>query len=128
VTGNPDLIRQVLMNIFDNCRKYNKFDSDVVIHQWIQKGTNDAIITIVNQPRVTIDTTDMPRLFDLGFRGSNGRRIIASGTGLGLYISKKIVEDVHGGSMNVQTVRGSGLIFTIHLPGGPPDPTGKGDR
>ncbi len=64
-----------------------------------------------------MDPMDMEQIFKLGFRGSNARRIIASGTGLGLYISKRIVEDVHGGSINAQTVRGGGLLFIIRLPG-----------
>lgn len=122
VAGHPDLIRQVLMNIFDNCKKYSKFDTEVVIHQRIQKGTNNALIIIESQPRVAMNPEDMRKLFDLGFRGSNARRIVASGTGLGLYISKRIVEDVHGGTIHAQTVRGGGLIFTIGLPEASPDP------
>jgi signal transduction histidine kinase len=118
VAGHPDLFRQVLMNIFDNCKKYSKYGSEVVIRQRIQKTTQNAIITIENEPRVAMDPTDIPRLFDLGFRGSNARRIISSGTGLGLYISKKIIESVHAGSIDVQAERGSKLLFVIRLPGG----------
>lgn len=116
VSGNPDLLRQVLMNIFDNCRKYSRYGTEVVIHQRYQKKTENAIITIENQPRFTLDPSDMSRLFDLAFRGSNARRVISSGTGLGLYISKKIVEDVHGGTIHAQSERSGRLLFTIRLP------------
>jgi signal transduction histidine kinase len=128
VAGHPDLIRQVLMNMFDNCKKYSKYDSEVVIRQRIQKGTNNAIITIESQPRVAIDPTDIARLFDLGFRGSNARRIISSGTGLGLYISKKIIEDVHKGSIHIQAERGGRLLFTIRLPQGSEPPLDNSKR
>jgi signal transduction histidine kinase len=128
VAGHPDLIRQVLMNMFDNCKKYSRYDSEVVIRQRIQKGTNNAIITIENQPRVAIDPTDIARLFDLGFRGSNARRIISSGTGLGLYISKKIIEDVHKGSIHIQAERGDRLLFTIRLPRGSEPPLDNSKR
>jgi signal transduction histidine kinase len=39
VFGHPELIRQVLMNIFDNCIKYGNFNSTIEANQWIQSGT-----------------------------------------------------------------------------------------
>src|SRR6266478_8072226 len=45
VLGHPELIRQVLMNIFDNWVKYGRRDSEILIHQRIQARTGDAIIT-----------------------------------------------------------------------------------
>jgi signal transduction histidine kinase len=118
VLGHPELIRQVLMNIFDNWVKYGRRDSEVVIHQRIQANTDNAIITITGHVAVPIPGPDLPRIFELGFRGGNARQIVASGTGLGLYISKEIVEKVHGGSLRVQTAPDNGLEFTIKLPNG----------
>src|SRR5258708_1265201 len=90
VSGHPGLITQVLMNIFDNCVKYSEQASEVEVNQRIQKGTSAAIITIKSKSKMPIQAEDIRRLFEVGFRGSNARKVIASGTGLGMYIAKKI--------------------------------------
>jgi signal transduction histidine kinase len=65
-----------------------------------------------------ISSDEMGKIFDLGFRGSNARKIVASGTGLGLYICKQIVEKHHGGTIHVQADGGDAILFTVKLPGG----------
>ncbi len=116
--GHPELIRQVLMNIFDNFIKYSKSGTDVEINQWIQSKTSVAIITVKGVSRFPISQDDLGRICQLGFRGQNARKIVASGTGLGLYICKRIVEDVHGGTFYIQTAPNNGIEFTIKLPFG----------
>src|SRR5262249_7751569 len=49
VRGRPELIRQVLMNIFDNCVKYGKPSSQIRVSQWIQSGTKNALVTVSGQ-------------------------------------------------------------------------------
>ncbi|MEA5126088.1 ATP-binding protein [Xanthomonas floridensis] len=117
VVGHPELIRQVLMNIFDNCTKYGKFGSSVAVKQWIQSNSENAVITIRSESKHHLDAGDMTRMFELGFRGGNAKRTIASGTGLGLYICKQIIEQ-HNGFISVQSDGPSGLMFTIKLPNG----------
>lgn len=121
VSGHPELIRQVIMNIFDNCIKYGSFNSVIEVNQWIQSSTSDAIITIKGVSKVPIRTDEIGRMFELGFRGANARQVVASGTGLGLYICKQIIEKVHGGSLMVQHDGPSGLLFTIKIPHGQKD-------
>jgi signal transduction histidine kinase len=118
VNGHPELIRQVMMNIFDNCIKYGSFNSTIEVKQWIQSATNAAMITIKGVSKVPIRTDEIGRMFDLGFRGSNARQVVASGTGLGLYICKQIIEKVHFGSISVQADGPDGLLFIIKLPRG----------
>lgn len=118
VSGHTELIRQVVMNILDNCIKYGAFNSIIEIKQWIQSGTGKAMITIKGRSRVPMRPDEMPRMFDLGFRGSNARQVVASGTGLGLYICRQIIESVHGGEISVQAEGADGILFTIKLPGG----------
>ena len=115
--AHPELVRQVLMNIFDNCTKYTKKSTSVEVRQWIQKRTGNAMITIRNVPSYPIATDDLGHIFDLGFRGSNATRAVASGTGLGMYICKQIIEDMHGGILEVSKDK-DGLMFTIRIPGG----------
>lgn len=121
VRGHLELLNQVFMNIFDNCVKYSKSGTTVEVHQRIQKKTGDAVITIRNVLASTLDSLELPKIFDLGYRGSNAKRIVASGTGLGMYICKRIVEEVHGGNLSAQVYGGDSLEFTIKLPGGIPE-------
>lgn len=116
--GHPELIRQVLMNIFDNFLKYGKSGEDVEINQWIQSKTSTAIITVKGISKYPISQGDLNRICELGFRGKNAIQIVASGTGLGLYICKRIVEDVHGGTFYIQAAPNDGIEFTIKLPFG----------
>jgi K+-sensing histidine kinase KdpD len=125
VSGHPELIRQVLMNIFDNCTKYGKFGSTIEVKQWIQSGTKNAIISIRGESKHPMNSGEMERIFELGFRGSNARKTVASGTGLGLYICKQIVES-HAGSIIVQCDGPSGILFLIRLPNGMSPSEGAG--
>ncbi|WP_315779428.1 MULTISPECIES: HAMP domain-containing sensor histidine kinase [unclassified Bradyrhizobium] len=118
VVGHPELIRQVLMNIFDNCIKYGAPGTEVVVNQWLQKGTNNAMISINSQSRYPIDVSEVPYFAKLGFRGSNAKKAVASGTGLGLAICSRIIEDVHGGTFTMQARLPNNLEFLIKIPGG----------
>jgi signal transduction histidine kinase len=118
VRAQPDLIRQVLMNIFDNCVKYGETGSTVVVEQRIQKRTGLALIVITSRSKFPINPIEIPKLTNLGFRGDNARRIVASGTGLGLYICKHIIEDAHAGVFTVQGRHTNELEFTLKLPNG----------
>ena len=115
--AHPELVRQVLMNIFDNCTKYSKESTSVVVEQWIQRRTGTAMITIHNIPSHPIRHGDLDRICELGFRGENAKRAIASGTGLGMYICQQIIEDMHEGQLEIDRMK-DGLLFTIRIPGG----------
>jgi signal transduction histidine kinase len=118
VSGHPELIKQVLMNIFDNGVKYGRPGSAVTVSQRIQSGTNMALIEIRSQPAYPIEPGEITKIFDKGFRGRNGRKVVASGTGLGLFICKQLVETVHGGSLTVQSEGQDRILFTVKLPRG----------
>ena len=117
VVGHPELIRQVLMNIFDNCVKYGKFGSDVTVNQWIQAKTGNAMITVRSEPERQLDYTEFDRIFELGFRGANARQIVASGTGIGLFVCRQLIQDIHKGGISVHNDMG-GLKFLISVPRG----------
>lgn len=117
VYGHPELIRQVLMNVFDNCVKYGSFGREIEVNQWIQGSTGSAMITVRSEPERQLDQEEFERIFDLGFRGLNARETVASGTGIGLYVCRQLVEDVHRGSIYVGRDR-EALLFTIRIPNG----------
>ena len=114
VTADQDLLRQVFINLFDNCVKYGHHSSDIIVKSHIQKKTGDLLIEVINNadpvPRELWD-----RIFEAGFRGENARQLVASGTGLGLYICRLIVS-VYQGSIDYKS-RSNESTFTIRLPG-----------
>ncbi|NBC33340.1 MAG: hypothetical protein GVY13_11750 [Alphaproteobacteria bacterium] len=118
VLGHHELIRQLVMNILDNCIKYGEASTTVEIEQWVQSKTNNAMIRIRGRSKYPISHQDMEHICELGFRGDNARQMVSSGTGLGLYICKRIVEDVHNGTFSIQPFMQNGIEFLIRLPHG----------
>ena len=115
INGHPELIRQVFMPLFDNAVKYGVPDTTVTVRQKIQAKTGNVLITVTSTSREALVHEDLKRIFDLGFRGANAKKIIASGTGLGLFIVKKIVEEVHGGRIVAEASKKGGVKFIISL-------------
>jgi signal transduction histidine kinase len=69
----------------------------------------------VTDEGVGIDEEDVPRLFDRFFRTSQATTAAVQGAGLGLTISRRIVEE-HAGTIEVASKPGQGSTFTIRLP------------
>ena len=104
VKGSPDLLRQVFMNLFDNAVKYADDDTQVRVRPWVQKKTGDLIVDFIDVG-IGFTTGDSASLFELSFRGPEARKLVASGTGLGLYICRKILEDAHAATIRAEYSR-----------------------
>jgi K+-sensing histidine kinase KdpD len=115
VKADPDLLRQVFINLFDNGVKYAHPSTDIIVRSHIQKKSNDLLIEVINQSD-TIPRELWDKIFEVGFRGENAQRLVASGTGLGLYICRLIV-NVYDGSITYTTGRSGESVFTVRLPG-----------
>lgn len=116
VKGNPDLIRQVFMNIFDNAVKYGLPGEKIEANYWIKNRTQEVIVEIVGK---SVGFSQEDDVFALGTRGRAARERTSSGTGLGLNICKLIVENVFGGKIAGEHSRTTQIAkFTIWLPGG----------
>jgi signal transduction histidine kinase len=101
ISGSPELMRQVFMNIFDNAIKYSDTESEVTVTPRVQTKTNDLIIEICNIGP-GFSNHESKTIFEPGVRGEEAKTLIASGTGLGLYICKMIVEDYHKGRIEAE--------------------------
>ena len=107
-------ISQVLINLLSNARKYSRKGSPITVT--LQQSGYETMIS-VRDMGVGIPSEALPHIFEQfyrvpGIEPQNGER---AGTGLGLYISRKIVER-HGGRIEVQSTPGSGSSFTVILP------------
>jgi signal transduction histidine kinase len=100
----------VLDNLLMNALKYSQ--DEVVVR--LSGGDSNATIAISDRG-IGIPQAELGTVFARFGRASNARRKGISGTGVGLYVSRKIVE-VHGGSIAVQSSEGEGSTFTVTLP------------
>ncbi len=105
---------QVLLNLLSNARKYSAKSSPITIS--LQQSGYETMLAIRDMG-VGIPPESLPHIFEQFYRvpgvePQNGER---AGLGLGLYISRKIVER-HGGRLEVQSIPGTGSTFTIVLP------------
>ena len=116
VEGNPDLLRQVFMNLFDNAVKYGQSDTTVYITPWVQKQIN-ALLIRVSGISLHIPGRERELIFNLGYRSPAAQDKIASGTGLGLSICRTILKVVHGASIEVQSSSPNGEVaFLLRFP------------
>lgn len=117
VMGDPDRLRQVLINLVSNSLKFTPGGGEISI-----AGTHDpktgpgAVEVAVADTGRGIDERDQGRLFESFAQGRNvADGVIGNrGTGLGLYICKSIVTQ-HGGTIAIQSARGKGTrtFFTL---------------
>lgn len=115
VVGNPDLLRQVFMNMADNAVKYANPGSKIQFETKVQVRTGNLLVK-VSSTGVPISTPEKERLFELGFRGEAAKQRVSSGTGLGLNICQTIIAGVHGGSIGVESSPDGKTTFLIKFP------------
>jgi PAS domain S-box-containing protein len=111
VYADPERIREVVTNLFDNACKY----TDTGKISIGLTGNNDIVQFYVKDTGSGIGADDIPHLFQKFYRVDNTATRTIGGTGLGLFISRKIVELYHGRIWAESTV-GKGSTFFINLP------------
>jgi len=110
VRADADRLERILLNLLTNAFKYSAPDTPVRLQAEVGKG--EVIITITDQGR-GINPAYLPHLFERFFRAGGDRK--ADGIGLGLYITKLLVE-MHGGRLWVESTVGTGSSFSFTLP------------
>lgn len=116
VTGHPDLLRQVFTNLLENAVKYGHDGSKVSVITRAQKSTDELIVEVNNVgPGFAYD--DRERLFERGYRGQEAKDVYASGSGLGLFISREILDLAFGARIEAEHSRKQGLTtFRLRFP------------
>ncbi len=112
VFGDRDRLQQVLLNLLSNALKYTDSENGIIEIK-VEASTSDIKIHVTDNGN-GIKEEDLNGLFEAFVQvGEKSER--KSGTGLGLYISRKIME-AHDGKLTVQSSIGKGSSFTMHLP------------
>jgi two-component system phosphate regulon sensor histidine kinase PhoR len=109
---NHALLEQAVVNLIDNAIKYSDPGSMVEVEA-VESGGEVAVRVRDYGPG--IDAEHLPRLFERFYRADKARSRKVGGTGLGLAIVKHITQ-AHGGRVAVESVRGQGSAFSLHLP------------
>ncbi|MGC8903883.1 ATP-binding protein [Thermus sp.] len=110
--ADPDRVAQVVGNLLSNAFKFTPSGGAVRLSAW-QAGEEVAIEVRDTGPGIPKE--ELPKLFQRFARAENARARGVSGTGLGLFISKHIVE-AHGGRIEVESEEGKGSAFRVILP------------
>jgi signal transduction histidine kinase len=112
ITGSPDQIEQVIINLIDNAIKYTHSGGSVSVGAEQQ----DLMVAVhVADTGIGIMSQDVSRIFERFYRVDKARSRQSGGTGLGLSIVKHIVE-AHGGNVTVVSEFNRGSSFTFTLP------------
>jgi len=111
VTVDADRLREVITNLFDNAVKYTEAGK---ISIGIT-GDDKVVQFRIHDTGPGIPNEDQPHLFQKFYRVDNSATRTIGGTGLGLFICKKIVE-LYNGRIWVESTVGMGSTFLINLP------------
>ena len=99
-------------NMFDNAIKYTLPGGKVTVT--VRKEKSNVVIE-VEDTGIGISSAQLHRVFSKFFRAENAQLYQTSGTGLGLYVTKNIIEQ-HGGTITVKSIENKGSAFAIMLP------------
>ncbi|MBP3037151.1 PAS domain-containing sensor histidine kinase [Arthrobacter sp. zg-ZUI100] len=112
VQADPVRLAQVLDNLLSNAIKYSPDGGTVTVRGWAEPG---SIFLQVQDTGMGMTEEDQRELFTKFFRTGAVRRAGIPGAGLGLAITKNIVE-AHGGAIALVSAPGKGSTFTVSLP------------
>lgn len=112
VPGDELKLRQVLDNLLSNAIKYSPEGGMIDVGG---SSSDDQITVYIKDPGVGLSESDREHLFERFYRVDSALSRKTQGTGLGLYLSKAIVE-AHGGEMLVESQPGKGATFSFTLP------------
>lgn len=114
--GDPDKIRQILINLIGNAVKFTHdgvISISLEFSQLIDEGKIELFFT-VEDSGIGISTQSIPKLFNSFSQGDSSSTRQYGGTGLGLAISKELCK-LMGGDISVQSRVGSGSVFTFYI-------------
>lgn len=115
VKGSAVQLEQVLLNLILNASQAMTADRNQIhVKTYWEWQTGNVVVSVEDEGN-GIPPEDMSRLFEPFY----STRIQDGGSGLGLYISKYIIDE-HGGKITVNSVVGRGTTVKVHLPGIPP--------
>lgn len=121
ILGDTDRLNQVFINVISNALKYT--DKGGTVFVGLQKEGECALVT-VRDNGMGIRKEDLPFVFERFYRGDRSRSRETGGKGIGLTITKALVE-AHQGTIRIASAETGGTTVTIRFPG---IPEGNGNK
>ena len=113
VIAGRELLRRVMENLISNSKKYSGQET---VHICVSADISNSMAEIhFTDDGVGVPTQQLPKLFDVFYRGDAARTAPGSGSGLGLAVVKKAVEEM-GGSARAENGESGGLRIVFTLP------------
>jgi PAS domain S-box-containing protein len=112
---------QCLLNLLGNAVKFTERGSVRMSGRIRRSAVEDGpgcVEISVEDTGIGIEETDIPKLFSAFTRLDSRLKTVVPGTGLGLYLTKKLVKEVLGGELEVASAVGKGSTFVLRVPGG----------
>ncbi|OYW85347.1 hypothetical protein B7Z17_02465, partial [Candidatus Saccharibacteria bacterium 32-49-10] len=106
-----DHFQEVLGNLIENALKYTKA-GEVTVDL---NGTQEKVVVSIHDTGIGIPAEDIPHLFQKFYRVDNTDTREIGGTGLGLFLSRRLVESM-GGRLEVESILGKGTTFNVIFP------------
>jgi len=117
VIGDPHRLRQILINLIGNAIKFTEFGEVKISFSELKRENNQACLQFnIIDTGIGMNVEQQEKLFNAFSQGDNSVTRIYGGTGLGLVISKQLIEQM-GGCIHVESQEniGSNFSFTIYL-------------
>lgn len=112
VNLDKDKFKQIMYNLLSNAYKYSEEDNFV----FVRLKKEDSWVKIEVEDRgIGIDEKDLPYIFERFYRSDASRSRDTGGAGIGLTITKSLVE-VLGGKIEALSIKGKGSVFRVKLP------------
>jgi len=112
IRGNAQLLHEAFLHIINNAVQFCEDGDAITI---TAQQNQDSINVIFNDTGVGIPKSDLPHIFDRLYRGDKARNTNSGGGGLGLAITRRIIE-LHNGSIQINSDADHGTKITIQFP------------
>ena len=114
VYSDPKWVEFILGQLLSNALKYRGENPHV---SFLQREEDASVVLVLQDNGRGIPAADLPRVFDKGFTGVNGRALPTRSTGLGLYLCKKLCDRL-GPGIEVDSSPGQGVSVSLVFPKG----------
>lgn len=121
LVADPVQLERLMTNLISNAVKFTPPEGKIDISC---RRDRDSVLITVRDTGIGVPEAEQSRLFSRFFRSSVSLERETQGTGLGLFIVKRIAE-AHGGTVAAESSVGEGSTFTVRLPADRRDPRGR---
>ena len=111
VYSDEKWVRFILNQLIANAVKYR---SEQPVLHFSASRQQDQVILVVEDNGIGISSADLPRIFEKGFTGQNGR-IVQQSTGIGLYLCKRLCEKLGIGITADSSEHGTAISLSFHI-------------